>query len=239
MNFKYTLSLGLLFPLLSIGQPIETPLKIKKNYFATVSEGILSVGNLGKVTLYNPNKGIGDFGNEPNPIIRYSTFFHFGEQFHVNLGKSIGLYTGIGVRNIGMINRLNDTIKVKQRVYALGIPVGIKLGDMHKRVYAALGAELELFFNYKQKTFLGSGRGEKVEKFNEWFSDRTPLLNPSLFVEFNFKKGTYIKLRYYPMNFLVADKQNFTVNKIKTGFRPETSQLFALSFGRVIGKKRK
>jgi hypothetical protein len=84
-----------------------------------------------------------------------------------------------------------------------------------------------------------------VEKFNEWFSDRTPLLNPSLFVEFNFKKGTYLKLRYYPLNFLVVDKQNYTIKDkftdkdITIGFRPETSQLFALSFGRVIGKKRK
>jgi hypothetical protein len=238
MKINYTITLGLLLPLLSIGQTTEKPAPIKRSYFATVSEGILSIGNLGKVELYNPSSGLYD-SNEPNPIPRYSTFFHFGEQLHVNLGKSFGLYTGIGVRNIGMINRLNDTIKVKQRVYALGVPVGIKLGDMQKRVYAALGAELELFFNYKQKTFLGSGRGDKVEKFNEWFSDRTPLLNPSLFVEFNFKKGTYLKLRYYPMNFLVADKQNFTVNNVKTGFRPETSQLFALSFGRVIGKKRK
>jgi hypothetical protein len=241
MKINYTFTLGFLFPLLSIGQTLQKPIPIQWSYFATVSEGILSVGNLGKVTLYDPSVGVGDsfFGNEPSPIIRYSTFLHFGEQLHVNLGKSFGLYTGIGVRNIGMINRLNDTIKVKQRVYALGIPVGIKIGDMQKRVYAALGAELELFFNYKQKTFLGSGRGEKVEKLNKWFSDRTPLLNPSLFVEFNFKKGTYLKLRYYPLNFLVAHKQNFTVNKIKTGFRPETSQLFALSFGRVIGKKRK
>ena len=241
MKINYTFTLGFLFPLLSIGQTLQKPIPIQRSYFATVSEGILSVGNLGKVTLYDPSVDAGDsfFGNEPSPIIRYSTFLHFGEQLHVNLGKSFGFYTGIGVRNIGMINRLNDSIKVKQRVYALGVPVGIKLGDMQKRVYAALGAELELFFNYKQKTFLGSGRGDKVEKFNEWFSDRTPLLNPSLFVEFNFKKGTYLKLRYYPMNFLVADKQNFTVNNIKTGFRPETSQLFALSFGRVIGKKRK
>ena len=241
MTFKNILLPALLFPCLSFGQTKEKPVPIQRTYFATVSEGIVSVGNLGKVTLYKPSVGAGDsfFGNEPTPIPRYSTFFHFGEQFHLNLGKSFGLYTGIGVRNIGMINRLNDTIKIKQRVYALGVPVGIKLGDMQKRVYAALGAELELFFNYKQKTFLGSGRGDKVEKFNEWFSDRTPLLNPSLFVEFNFKKGTYIKLRYYPMNFLVADKQNFTVNNIKTEFRPETSQLFALSFGRVIGKKRK
>ena len=238
MKINYTTTICLLLPFLSIGQTTEKPAPIKRSYFATVSEGILSIGNLGPVTIFKPNTEPSS-ANTPNPIPRYSTFFHFGEQFHVNLGKSFGLYTGIGVRNIGMINRLNDTIKIKQRVYALGIPVGIKLGDMQKRVYAALGAELELFFNYKQKTFLGSGRGDKVEKFNEWFSDRTPLLNPSLFVEFNFKKGTYIKLRYYPMNFLVADKQNFTVNKIKTGFRPETSQLFALSFGRVIGKKRK
>jgi hypothetical protein len=238
MKINYTFTFGLLLPLLSIGQTLEKPAPIKKAYFATVSEGILSVGNLGNVTIYKPNTESFSV-NASNPIPRYSAFFHFGEQFHLNLGKSLGLYSGIGVRNIGMINRLNDTIKVKQRVYALGIPVGIKIGDMQKRVYAALGAELELFFNYKQKTFLGRGRGEKVEKFNEWFSDRTPLLNPSLFLEFNFKKGSYIKLRYYPMNFLVTDKQNFTVNNIKTGFRPETSQLFALSFGRVIGKKRK
>jgi hypothetical protein len=242
MKIYYTITLGFLLPLLSIGQTMEKPAPIKRSYFATVSEGILSVGNLGRVDFYSDLSKVPEnsfSGNEPNPIIRYSAFFHFGEQFHVNFGKSFGLYTGIGVRNIGMINRLNDSIKVKQRVYALGVPVGIKLGDMQKRVYLALGAELELFFNYKQKTFLGSGRGDKVEKFNEWFSDRTPLLNPSLFLEFKFKKGTYLKLRYYPLNFLVADKQNFTVNQIKTGFRPETSQLFALSFGRVIGKKRK
>ena len=238
MKLNHTITLGLLLPLLSMGQTTEKPLPIQRTYFATVSEGILSVGNIGNVTINTPNTESSSV-NTPNPIPRYSTFFHIGEQFHVNLGKSFGLYTGVGVRNIGMINRLNDSIKVKQRVYALGVPVGIKIGDMQKRLYAALGAELELFFNYKQKTFLGSGRGDKVEKFNEWFSDRTPLLNPSLFVEFNFKKGTYLKLRYYPMNFLVADKQNFTVNNIKTGFRPETSQLFALSFGRVIGKKRK
>jgi hypothetical protein len=242
MKIKYTFTLGFLFPLLTIGQTLEKPIPIQRSYIATVSEGILSIGGGFGITYYDPNTGLRDYtfpreGNQP--VIRFSSFFHVGEQFHVNLGKLFGLYTGLGVRNIGMINRLNDTIKVKQRVYALGIPVGIKLGDMQKRVYAALGAELELFFNYKQKTFLGSGRGEKVEKFNEWFSDRTPLLSPSLFFEFNFKKGTYLKLRYYPLNFLVADKQNFTVNNIKTGFRPTASQLFALSFGRVIGKKRK
>ena len=242
MTFKHTLLLTLLFPCLSIGQITEIPAPIKRTYFATVSEGILSIGGGFGITYYDPNTGLRDYtfpreGNQP--VIRFSSFFHVGEQFHVNLGKLFGLYTGLGVRNIGMINAFrgnNLPIKIKQRVYSLGIPAGIKIGDMQKRLYLSLGTELELFFNYKQKTFVG---GRKVEKFNEWFSDRTPLLNPSFFVEINFKKFAYIKLRSYPLNFLVDDKQNFTVNNIKTGFRPTASQLFALSFGRVIGQKRK
>jgi hypothetical protein len=242
MKFKYTFILGFLFPLLSIGQTLEKPIPIQRSYFATVSEGILSIGGSFTITYYDPNTGLRDYTfptDNNEPAIRFSSFFHVGEQFHVNLGKLFGLYTGLGVRNIGMINGFggnNLPIKIKQRVYSLGIPAGIKIGDMQKRLYLSLGAELELFFNYKQKTFVVD---RKVEKFNEWFSDRTPLINPSFFVEINFKKFAYIKLRSYPLNFLVDDKQNFTVNNIKTGFRPTDSQLFALSFGRVIGQKRK
>ncbi|HOY48690.1 MAG TPA: hypothetical protein PK281_04765 [Flavobacteriales bacterium] len=224
-----------------IPEPVNS---YQKSYFATVSEGILSAGNLGKVALYDPTKPIPsnvlDFGDQATPVIRYSTFLHLGEQLHVNFSNTFGFYTGIGMRNIGMINRLSDSVKVKQRVYSVGIPIALKIGNMGKKTYAAFGAEMELFFNYKQKTFKGSsGRGEKVEKFNEWFSKRTELFNPSVFVDFNFGKGSYIKVRYYLNNFLVQTKQNYTLNNVKYGFFPESSQLFALSFGRVIGAKRK
>lgn len=243
--FKRTaVILGLALPFALSAQTPEPTTSYKKSYYATVSEGILSMGSLGKVTLYDPAVGLTSgatlFADKSTPVVRYSTFLHVGEQLHLNFGNSVGMYTGIGMRNIGMINRLSDSVKVKQRVYSLGIPVALKIGNMGKRSYAAFGAEMELFFNYKQKTFKGSsGRGDKVEKFNEWFSDRTPLFNPSVFAEFNFGKGTYLKVRYYLNNFLTADKQTYTLNGVKYGFSPERSQLFSLSFGRVITGKRK
>ena len=240
---KSAVILGLALSCTVSAQTPEPTTSYKKSYYATVSEGILSMGTLGKVTLYDPAVGLTPgasfFGNESTPVLRYSTFLHLGEQLHLNFGNSVGMYTGIGMRNIGMINRLSDSVKVKQRVYSIGIPLALKIGNMGKRSYAAFGAEMELFFNYKQKTFKGSGRGDKVEKFNEWFSDRTPLFNPSVFAEFTFGKGSYFKIRYYLSNFLVSDKQTYTLNGVKYGFSPERSQLFSLSFGRVIKGKRK
>ena len=134
-----------------------------------------------------------------------------------------------------MINRFNDSLKVKQRVYSIGVPVALKLGNMGKRSYVALGGELELFFHYKQKVFEGTtNRGEKEDKYSAWFSDRTPLINPSVFVEFNFGKGNYVRLRYYLTDFLVNGNQFVRVSGTNLPFTVERSNLFALSVGRII-----
>ncbi|MFM7728041.1 MAG: hypothetical protein ACKO7B_15170, partial [Flavobacteriales bacterium] len=66
-----------------------------------------------------------------DPIVRFSAFVNTQEQFHYDFTKNIGLFTGIGVRNVGFISNLFDgtnTIKVKYRQYALGVPLALKLG---------------------------------------------------------------------------------------------------------------
>jgi len=239
---KKAIFIGLLvFPLISNAQVPEEKSTFKKTYWATVSESILSIGDLGNVSISNGQTPLGTLLpiERAQPVPRFSAFFHLGEQFHMNLSNTFGFYTGFGVRNMGMINRLNDTIRIKQRVYSIGIPAAIKIGDMGKKNYATLGAELEFFFNYKQKTFLGNDRGSKVEKFNEWASNRTELLNPSVFAEFCFGKGNYLKFRYYLNNFLKAGNQTYKVDGITYSWLPERSQLFAVSYGKVISKKRK
>jgi hypothetical protein len=50
------------------------------------------------------------------------------------------------LRNVGFINDLNDTVKLKQRVYTLGLPVGIKLGNMSSSTYATIGVEANWHF---------------------------------------------------------------------------------------------
>lgn len=219
----------------------EATSSYKKTYLATVSESILSLGVIDNYTVNSINE-LPFMPPEPQstqPLPRFSAFLHIGEQIHVNFSNTFGFYTGFGLRNMGMINRLNDTVRVKQRVYSFGVPLAFKVGDMGKKKYATFGAELEFFFNYKQKTFLGEGRGDKVEKFNEWASDRTDLLNPSVFAEFCFGKGSYLKIRYYLNDFLRPGNQTFKIDGNVYHWTPNQSQLFALSYGRVITKKRK
>jgi len=213
----------------------------RKHYSASVSELIFSGVMLGNVSIFNPDvlSTTPITTNESNTIPRFSLFFHLGEQFHFNFANSFGIYTGIGVRNTGMINRIADTLKVKQRVYSVGVPLAIKLGNMGKKSYLALGGEIEFFFHYKQKTFLGTGRGNKVEKFDEWLSNRHNLINPSVFVEYVGGKGTYIRLRYYLNEFLLPGKQTLRVNNVNYRWVPEQSTFVSLSIGTVVADKRK
>jgi hypothetical protein len=55
---------------------------------------------------------------------------------------------------------------VKRRTYTLGIPIGIKIGNMaDKKPYLFLGGGADVPFNYKEKTFVI--RNQKT-KMNEW-----------------------------------------------------------------------
>jgi len=215
----------------------------KKTYWASVSELIFSVADLGNIRLYEDGviNVMEPQANLANPIPRFSAFFHAAQQFHVNFAPFAGMYTGLGIRNIGMINNLNDTLRIKQRAYGISIPLAIKLGNMEKRSYLSLGAEAEYMFHYKQKVFVGEGRGDKDNKTSAWFSNRVNAFNPGVFVEFNFGKSGYFRLKYYLNDFLNAStRQDFKVGDKVMYFTSERSTLFSLTFGKVVaGKKRK
>jgi len=228
----------------SIAQVGEEKTEYKKSYMASASEFILSMGNLGNVKIYGPetiggvSTPISDKASSPIP--RFSAFFHFTQQMHYNFSSGFGMYTGLGMRNIGMINNLNDTIRVKHRAYGLSVPLAFKIGNMGKKSYFALGAEAEYMFHFKQKVFVGEGRGDKQNKTSEWFSHRVNGFNPSVFVEMNFGRGSYIRVRYYLMDFLNANaRQGINVSGQDLSFTTDSSQLFAVSFGKVVSKKKK
>lgn len=161
-----------------------------------------------------------------SPIMRFSGFFHLQQEMHYDFNQSFGFYTGIGIRNVGMINELNDSLKLKQRAYGLGVPVAVKVGNL-KGFHVSAGAEAELFFHYKQKLFYDD---EKFKQ-DEWFSDRINLFNPSVFLELNSRKGSYIRFKYYLLDFLVEDKQVVKIFGTKYPYFPESSKLFYISIG--------
>lgn len=140
-------------------------------------------------------------GEDLNNIVRFTLFLHLGNNVHFDINDYVGFFTGYGLRNIGFITENENDVKMKRRTYALGIPLGIKIGSFKDHFYVYGGGEYELFFHYKQKQFVDGNKS----KYSEWFSDRTDLFAPSLFAGIQFPKGINLKFKYYPNDFLNRD----------------------------------
>jgi len=205
---------------------------IRKPYWRSASEFIFSFG---AVEAKGGPEVVEDI--DVNPIVRFTCFFHLQEQLHYDFNKNVGVFTGLGIRNVGMINDLNDSIKAKQRVYSLGLPVAIKFGNLPNKFSVAVGGEVELFFHYKQKVFYDD---EKFKK-TEWFSDKVNLVNPSVFLDINSGRGAYVRFKYYLIDFLVEDKQSIKIDGEPYYYFPESSKMFYVSIGTTVkafGKKK-
>jgi hypothetical protein len=174
-------------------------------------------------------------GADVKNVLRFSAFYHFQRQLHIDFSNMVGMYTGFGVRNVGFINEINDSIKLKQRSYSIGIPLALKVGNVKDGAMFAIGAEVEYMFAYKQKFFLN----DQKYKFSEWFSDRVNPINPSVFAEIHFGKGSYLRFKYYLMDFLDKDNQRVNYNSQRFTFTPNESKLFYVSIGSTFKMTRK
>ncbi len=195
----------------------------RKPYHTSCAELIFSYGVV-------ENSQGGNFTS----ALRFSGFWHTQYTFHFDFGKAAGFYTGLGLRNVGLITHPAAGVKVKQRAYGLGVPLAFKFGNMDTRKYFAIGAEAEYFFNYKQKFFING----KKTKSNEWFSDRVTPFNPSVFVEFE-DKSLFIRAKYYLLDFL-KPQDNLQLNEttLIPGYS-KSSMLFYISVGLNIKGSKK
>lgn len=162
----------------------------KKTYFSSSGEMIFSFATLE----YTVGNKVYDKGN----IVRWSPVFNFQGIFNYDPAKFLGFYTGLGWRNVGFIwSKPESDFKYKYRTYNLGIPIGIKIGDMDG-FFIYGGYEIELAFNYKEKEFENES---KTNKTVYWFSDRVTQFPQSVMVGINFPYGFNVKFKYYLTNF--------------------------------------
>jgi hypothetical protein len=153
----------------------------------------------GDGALLSFGRDIREAGKHVPSVPRFTFFFNIGTNYNYDFNRNFGIFSGINLKNIGLITKDDiDSVKLKRRVYTLGVPLGFKIGDLRRGFYFYAGGSYDLAFNYKEKKFIN---GDKKEKFNEWFSDRTPLLMPSLFAGFKMARGFGLKVQYYPNNF--------------------------------------
>ncbi len=143
-------------------------------------------------------------GNESGNIMRFSSVFNFQNLLNYDASQHLGFFTGLNIRNVGFIYDVpNSDTRKKFRSYNLGIPVGLKLGNMQGNFLYG-GFEIEFPFNYKEKTFVNE---KKTDKFNVWFSKRQPAYYQTVMLGIQFKNGTNIKFKYYLTGFF---NKNFT-----------------------------
>lgn len=241
MKHLPVLFISLMFSGNIMGQSIVPEVKttpVKKWYMMNSGELIFSAGEL-KISDRNVYtlSSVSTFSS-PQNVVRFSGFFHTSQEFHYNFSNALGFYIGIAVRNVGFINHFKiegEQMKLKQRSYALGIPLALKVGNM-QNYYFNLGVEPELMFAYKRKVFYD---GEKSKK-SEWFSDDVNLFNPSVFAQLNFKGGFYLRAKYYLNDFLANDYEAFSIpgKTMSVEYKVDKSTLFYISLGTTI-KNRK
>lgn len=140
-------------------------------------------------------------GNAKLTTPRFTAFLNLGVNLNYDLSDHFGVYTGLNIKNIGFIEK-SGGVTTKRRDYTIGLPLGLKIGDLAFGNYVLAGGGIDFPFNYREKTF--TKRNDKV-KFNEWFSDRVPAAMGYVFLGAHLNPGIALKLQYYPGNFLNPD----------------------------------
>ncbi len=136
--------------------------------------------------------------------VRFSGFLNTGVTFNFNITQTVGIYTGIDIKNLGFIDFTYADSTVKRRSYNVGVPFGVKIGNMDdKKAFGFIGGGIDKPINYKEKQYLE--KSHKTARFSEWFSKRTPEFMPYVFIGAAINQGAVFKLQYYPGNFLNPD----------------------------------
>lgn len=135
---------------------------------------------------------------------------------------SYGTFIGAGLRNMGFI--WEDSIKHKRRALGVSIPAALKFGNVADNKYFTVGAELDLYFHFKQKDWID---GKKVKQ-RSFFNEEINPVSPIVAVGYNYKM-TYIRFKYHVFDFYNT-KYSYMENGVEVfPYEGITSKMFYLS----------
>ena len=207
----------------------------QKPYWVSSGETIFSYGQV--------DAGAADI----KAVVRFSPVFNLQQQRHFDFSNRVGLYIALGIRNVGLISHVkydlidsvtgnipDKEVKIKERSYSLGLPVALKLGDLDKGLYLAIGGEAEMMFAYKRKI----KDGDTKKKYWGWFDNNVNIFNPSVFFDVKFPKGQYVRFKYYLLDFLNYKGIALIDGTILPDYGKK-SPLFYVSFGTLKKERSK
>lgn len=165
---------------------------------------------------------------------RFTLWFNYTQQLHINFTNNVGIYTGAAIRNVGFITQ-NENVKVggqdavaetvKRRLYTLGIPLALKLGAFDRHMFIYGGGEMELAIAYKEKRWIDGGKSKKTD----WFGSQTDRFLPSVFAGIQFPRGINVQYKRYLNDFLRPEYGAGT-DYDQSGFTKTALQYLSISF---------
>lgn len=170
--------------------------------------------------------------------LRFTTAFHLSQYWHFDFSGNFGFYTGLGVKNVGIISdeilyngspgfESYQPYKIVRRLYTGGIPLALKLGSFKDNLYVYGGGEVEFGIHYKEKYWNSHSRSGSKTKTKQWFGGQTQSVLPSVIAGVQFPGGVNLKFKYYLNDFL---NHNYTNNNFVSDLtRYKTSQVWYLS----------
>jgi hypothetical protein len=170
--------------------------------------------------------------------LRWSPVLNLESILNRDMSQNFGLFSGIAIRNVGYIydNYTNpadeNMYKKKFRSYNLGIPIGIKVGDMDNLFFYG-GYEVELPILYKEKTFDGEAKESTI---SGWFSTREKLFQHGLVAGVQFPRGMNVKFKYYLSEFHNQDYTDSSGIKPYSGLN---SHVFYVSLNFILFHNKK
>jgi hypothetical protein len=147
---------------------------------------------------------INDQGVDESSTLRWAPVVNLQGRYNYDLNENIGIFTGLGLHNVGYIyenyqERTEEALwyKKKFRTYNIGLPLGIKIGNMDNLFFYG-GYEIEYPFAYREKTF---DQGDKIDSNIDWFSSRVETFQHGFFAGVQFPYGFNVKFKYYLSEF--------------------------------------
>lgn len=174
-----------------------------------------------------------DDGVDKSSRMRWAPVLNIQSNLNKDFSESFGMYTGLAVRNVGYtytdyFDEVDQKIYEKKfRSYNIGVPLGIKVGNL-SRFFVFAAYEIDIPFAYKEKTYDG---GSKFRKDITWFSDRQQRFQHGVTAGFQLTTGANVRFKYTFNEFHNQDYVDQDGNKPYEGLE---SNIFYVTMGFML-----
>lgn len=190
----------------------------------------------GGLEMYFQFADVKNNGQSESVPLRWVPLLNFQVLFNADFAKFIGVYGGVGMRNMGFIRDdfvTND--RYKHRTYNLAFPVGVKIGNMNK-AFLYLGYNFEIPFHYKEKWFPANSKVVSTE----WFSNRVQKFMHGYSAGVQFPGGINLTFTYYQTEFFNQGFSELDLNGVLiTPYQGLRARMFAVSLAVFLFKNPK